>query len=612
MEKREQRGYSFFGVLLLIVVILAVMTLVSIHNAPNANYNMFSEMLAAGSIERIEIIPDESAPNGEVYYWTAAEDSDRMLEWYFNATDVNQIHQEAVAHGVANIEVEAVKKTNYFLEIGLPIAAGFVLVTMFLMSNLLQMAQGGSSGNSRMMNFGKSRAVLNKDVNRYSFKSVAGLYEEKEELADVADFLKDPDKYMKLGARIPKGVLLEGPPGTGKTLLAKAVAGEADVPFFSISGSDFVEMFVGVGASRVRDMFAEAKKNAPCIVFIDEIDAVGRRRGTGMGGGHDEREQTLNQLLVEMDGFNVNEGIIVMAATNRVDILDPAIMRAGRFDRKVVVGRPDVKEREEILKVHAKEKPISDDVDLKRIAQTTAGYVGADLENLLNEAAILAAKRGSAAITQNDIEAAFIKTGIGTEKKSRVISEKEKRITAYHEAGHAILFHLLPDVGPVHTISIVPTGVGAAGYTMPLPEKDEMFYTKSKMLQMIMVDFGGRIAEELIFDDITTGASQDIKAATETARAMVMEYGMSDAAGKIYYGSDGDEVFIGRDLAHARAYGEEMASLIDREVKHIIDDCYSKAKEMLSSHLEILHKCADLLMEKEKIYREEFEALFVG
>ncbi len=451
------------------------------------------------------------------------------------------------------------------------------------------------------------------DENRkINFGNVAGLKEEKEELEELVDFLQAPRKYTKLGARIPKGVLLVGPPGTGKTLLAKAVAGEAGVPFFSISGSDFVEMFVGVGASRVRDLFEEAKKSSPCIVFIDEIDAVARRRGTGMGGGHDEREQTLNQLLVEMDGFGVNEGIIVMAATNRVDILDPAIMRPGRFDRKVHVGRPDIGGREEILNVHAKNKPLGDDVDLKQIAQTTAGFTGADLENLLNEAAIVAAKEDRAYIIQSDIRKSFVKVGIGSEKRSRIITEKEKRITAYHEAGHAILFHVLPDVGPVYSVSIIPTGVGAAGYTMPLPERDEMFNTKGRMLQEIIVDLGGRVAEEMIFDDITTGASQDIKQATGVAKAMVTRYGMSENIGLINYDNDDDEVFIGRDLAHARAYGENVAGMIDQEIKRIIDECYQKTRSILTEHEKILHKCADLLLEKEKISRDEFEALFEG
>ena len=470
---------------------------------------------------------------------------------------------------------------------------------------------GGGGTNAKMMNFGKSRARMTvNEENKVTFKDVAGLEEEKEDLEEVVDFLKNPQKYTKVGARIPKGVILVGPPGTGKTLLAKAVAGEAGVPFFSISGSDFVEMFVGVGASRVRDLFEEGKKNAPCIIFIDEIDAVARKRGTGMGGGHDEREQTLNQLLVEMDGFGVNEGIIVMAATNRVDILDPAILRPGRFDRKVGVGRPDIKGREEILKVHVRKKPLGEDVDLHEIARTTAGFTGADLENLMNEAAILTAKDGRYYLTQKDIRQAFVKVGIGAEKKSKVISEKEKKITAYHEAGHAILFHLLPNMGPVHTISIIPTGLGAAGYTMPLPEADEMFNSKNKMLENIVVDLGGRVAEELIFKDVTTGASQDIKQATQLARAMVTQYGMSDKVGLINYGSDEDEVFIGRDLAHTRNYGEQTAAVIDSEVKRIIDEAYSQAKELIGSHIDVLHKCVELLLEKEKIGREEFEALF--
>ena len=472
-------------------------------------------------------------------------------------------------------------------------------------------ARIGNSGgnNTRMMNFGKSRARMSR-TNSVNFSKVAGLAEEKEELEEIVDFLKNPKKYTDVGARIPKGVILVGPPGTGKTLLGKAVAGEAGVPFFSISGSDFVEMFVGVGASRVRDLFEDAKKNAPCIVFIDEIDAVARRRGTGMGGGHDEREQTLNQLLVEMDGFGVNEGIIVMAATNRVDILDPAILRPGRFDRKIGVGRPDVRGREEILTVHAKEKPLGEDVDLGRIARTTAGFTGADLENLLNEAAILAAKRERRYILQADIDQAFVKVGIGAEKKSRVISEKEKKITAYHEAGHAILFHELPDVGPVHTISIIPTGTGAAGYTMPLPERDEMFNTKGKMLQSIMVALGGRIAEEIIFQDVTTGASQDIRQATSIARAMVTQYGMSEKVGMIHYGNEGDEVFIGRDLAQTRSYGENVATSIDGEIKRIIDECYDRARQIILAHEAILHRCCELLIEKEKIGQEEFEELF--
>ncbi len=479
-------------------------------------------------------------------------------------------------------------------------------IFLFMMIN----AQNAAGGNGKMMNFGKSRARLSMGDKNITFEQVAGLKEEKEELEEIVDFLKDPGKYIKVGARIPKGVLLEGPPGTGKTLLAKAVAGEAGVPFFSISGSDFVEMFVGVGASRVRDLFEEAKKNAPCIVFIDEIDAVARRRGTGMGGGHDEREQTLNQLLVEMDGFGVNEGIIVMAATNRVDILDPAILRPGRFDRKVAVGTPDVSGREDILKVHSKNKPLAEDVDLKQLAQTTAGFTGADLENLMNEAAINAAKKGKGFVAEEDVEKAFVKVGIGAEKKSRVVSDKEKRITAYHEAGHAILFHVLPDVGPVYTVSIIPTGAGAAGYTMPLPDKDEMFLTKGQMLQEIMVSLGGRIAEQIIFQDITTGASSDIKKATKVARRMVTRFGMSDNIGVICYDDDDDEVFIGRDLAHAKAHSEAVSGEIDREVKAIIDECYAKAKEIILAREDVLHSCAKLLLEKERIGREEFEALF--
>ena len=491
----------------------------------------------------------------------------------------------------------------------LPFVLSIVVIVIILMFMTRQANAGG--GGSKMMNFGKSRAkLINNEDNQIKFEDVAGLHEEKEELEEIVDFLKDPTKYTNLGARIPKGVILTGPPGTGKTLLAKAVAGEAGVPFFSISGSDFVEMFVGVGASRVRDLFEEAKKNSPCIVFIDEIDAVARRRGTGMGGGHDEREQTLNQLLVEMDGFGVNEGIIVVAATNRVDILDPAILRPGRFDRKVVVGRPDVKGRLEILNVHASKKPLGDDVDLDSLSRTTAGFTGADLENLLNEAAINAAKNQRRYISNEDVKYAFIKVGIGVEKKSKIISEKEKKITAYHESGHAILFHVLPDVGPVHSVSIIPTGQGAAGYTMPLPEKDEMFNTKGKMLQDIIVSLGGRVAEELVFDDITTGASQDIKQATQTARAMVTKYGFSEKLGTINYDTDNDEVFIGRDLAHTRPYGEAIAATIDEEVKRIVSECYDKARKIILENKDVLEKSANLLLEKEKISRQEFEALF--
>ena len=549
------------------------------------------------------IHPNREVPTGKVIIKLKTGE-----EKSFFSLDVKEVLDTLEKAGIHNIYVAEVPRDNFFMSSIVPLllTGGMVIFVIIMMNR--QMSGGG---NNKMMNFGKSRARMSTDKDKkVTFKDVAGLQEEKEELEEIVDFLKDPQKYMKVGARIPKGVLLVGPPGTGKTLLAKAVAGEAGVPFFSISGSDFVEMFVGVGASRVRDLFEDAKKNAPCIVFIDEIDAVARRRGTGMGGGHDEREQTLNQLLVEMDGCGVNEGIIVMAATNRVDILDPAILRPGRFDRKVGVGRPDVQGREEILKVHAAKKPLGEDVDLQELARTTAGYTGADLENLMNEAAILTAKDGRYFITQSDVRQAFIKTGIGAEKKSRVISEKEKKITAYHEAGHAILFHVLPEMEPVHTISIIPTGMGAAGYTMPLPEKDEMFNSKNKMLEHIVVSLGGRVAEEMIFQDVTTGASQDIKQATQMARAMVTQYGMSDKIGMINYGSDEDEVFIGRDLAHTRNYAEKTAALIDEEVKRIIDDSYEKAKTLIAQHEEVLHKCANLLLEKEKIGQQEFEALF--
>ena len=527
------------------------------------------------------------------------------LEKTLYVTDVSEIEQFLISFNI-DPNVEKVQEENWFLTSILPMLVSVVvLIVFFTMMN----GQNGGS-NAKMMNFGKSRAKLSVGDGTITLKDVAGLQEEKEELEEIVEFLKDPAKFTKVGARIPKGVLLEGAPGTGKTLLAKAIAGEAGVPFFSISGSDFVEMFVGVGASRVRDLFEEAKHHAPCIVFIDEIDAVARRRGTGMGGGHDEREQTLNQLLVEMDGFGVNEGIIVLAATNRVDILDPAILRPGRFDRKITVNRPDVAGREEILRVHAKNKPLAEDVDLKKVAQTTAGFTGADLENLLNEASIVAAKENRTYIIQKDIEKAFIKVGLGVEKKSRVISDKEKRITAFHEAGHAILFHVLPDVDPVHMISIIPTGLGAAGYTMPLPEKDEMFLTKSHMLQDIMVSLGGRIAEEIVFNDITTGASNDIQKATKTARNMVTRYGMSEKLGVINYENDEDEVFIGRDLAHAKSHSELISGKIDTEVKDIVDDCYRKAKEIILEHMDVLNRCAELLLVKEKIGREEFEALF--
>ena len=558
--------------------------------------------LDAGNVSEIVIQPNGEAPTG--YLEIQMKNG---LNHKLYATDITELETLVREYGFDPV-VNDIERENWFLTYMLPMLVVLAVgVFLFMMMN----AQQAGGGNGKMMNFGKSRAKMSMGDKSVTFAQVAGLKEEKEELEEIVDFLKEPGKYTGVGARIPKGVLLEGPPGTGKTLLAKAVAGEAGVPFFSISGSDFVEMFVGVGASRVRDLFEEAKHNAPCIVFIDEIDAVARRRGTGMGGGHDEREQTLNQLLVEMDGFGVNEGIIVMAATNRVDILDPAILRPGRFDRKVAVGTPDVGGREEILKVHAKNKPLGDDVNLQQLAQTTAGFTGADLENLLNEAAIIAAKENRSFIANKDVKRAFIKVGIGAEKKSRIISDKEKKITAYHEAGHAILFHLLPDVGPVYTVSIIPTGVGAAGYTMPLPEKDEMFATKSRMLQDIMVSLGGRIAEEIIFGDITTGASSDIKKATKTARRMVTRYGMSDNIGVICYDDDDDEVFIGKDLAHAKAHSEEISGEIDKEVKRIIDDCYTKAKDIIMQHENVLHSCAKLLLEKEKINREEFEALFV-
>ena len=561
----------------------------------------FQEVLEQDEIMAAEIKQNEQAPTGVI----------RMMlndgNYYeVNVPDVTAAQELLDEKGVDYVTRD-VPRVNYWLSLALPVImmVGTVVVLVLMMN---MKAAGGGGANAKMMNFGKSRARMTHTSN-ISFKNVAGLMEEKEDLEEMVDFLRNPQKYTSVGARIPKGVILVGPPGTGKTLLAKAVAGEAGVPFFSISGSDFVEMFVGVGASRVRDLFEDAKKNAPCIVFIDEIDAVARRRGSGMGGGHDEREQTLNQLLVEMDGFGVNEGIIVMAATNRVDILDPAILRPGRFDRKVMVGRPDVKGRQEILQVHSKSKPLGEDVDLHRVAKTTSGFTGADLENLLNEAAILAAKENRSFIRQSDIDRSFVKVGIGAEKKSRVISEKEKKITAYHESGHAILFHVLPDVGPVHTVSIIPTGVGAAGYTMPLLGEDEMFNTKGKMLQDIMVSLGGRIAEEIIFDDVTTGASQDIKQATKIARAMVTRYGMSEQMGMIDYGDD-EEVFIGRDFGHTKGYGEEVASMIDREVKRIIDECYKKAREIIEQHREVLDRCSSLLMEKEKIGQDEFESLF--
>lgn len=565
------------------------------------NYYDFEEALKEGDIEQVVIEPNKVEPTGTLIIQMKDEE---VQELY--VSDVKEI-QELLRSYKVDYDLEDVPEENAFVTAVLPTL--LMIGAAFIFFSLMNRQGGGM--NSKAMNFGKSRAKMSTESeNNVTFDKVAGLREEKEDLEEIVDFLREPGKYTRLGARIPKGVLLEGPPGTGKTLLAKAVAGEAKVPFFTISGSDFVEMFVGVGASRVRDLFQEAKQNAPCIVFIDEIDAVARRRGTGMGGGHDEREQTLNQLLVEMDGFGVNEGIIVMAATNRIDILDPAILRPGRFDRKVVVGRPDVQGRLEILKVHAEGKPLGEDVDLQQIAQTTAGFTGADIENLLNEAAIFAAKEERAYLLQEDIRKAFVKTAIGTEKKSRIISEKEKKITAYHEAGHAILFHVLPDVGPVYSVSIIPTGQGAAGYTMPLPEKDEMFNTKGMMLQDIVVSLGGRVAEEMIFDDITTGASQDIKQATAYAKAMVTRFGMSEELGLVNYDNDSDEVFIGRDFGRTRGYGEQIATMIDMEVKRIVDECHEKARTLLKEYEDVLHSCAELLLEKEKITREEFEALF--
>ena len=569
------------------------------------SYERLESDIAKNKVKSIEVVQNAQVPTGSAI--VKLNDGEKKVA---HVTDVNKVIDLAQQYKVS-CQVDDVKSSDTgWLSMILPwIVIGVIMMFMF---GMISRASGGGGGGNKMMNFGKSRAKMqDPESQNIRFDQVAGLQEEKEELKEIVDFLKSPQKYIEVGARIPKGVILVGPPGTGKTLLAKAVSGEAGVPFFSISGSDFVEMFVGVGASRVRDLFEDAKRNAPCIVFIDEIDAVARRRGTGMGGGHDEREQTLNQLLVEMDGFGANEGIIVLAATNRVDILDPAILRPGRFDRKVMVGRPDVKGRLEILQVHAKGKPLGDDVDLEQVARTTAGFTGADLENLLNEAAILAAKDGRVYLQQEDIRRAFVKVGIGAEKKSRVISDKEKKITAFHEAGHAILFHVLPDVGPVYSVSIIPTGVGAAGYTMPLPEKDEMFNTKGKMLQDITVSLGGRVAEELIFDDITTGASQDIKQATAYAKSMVTKFGMSEALGLVSYGDDNDEVFIGRDFGHtSRGYGEQVATTIDSEVKRIIDECYDRAKTIIKEHEAVLYKCADLLLEKEKITREEFEALF--
>ncbi len=609
MNNKRTKGVSGFTLLIVAVVLFAVLWYTSRFEGRDRelSWDEFQALVTSDNVADVTVRQNKSVPTGRVEIELSKEDAEGDLVKYFYVSDVNKIQDYLKEQGV-DYEMPDVPQDNWLATTLLPTL--LVLGGVFLIFAMMNRQGGGA--NAKAMSFGKSRARMSTDSDKkITFAEVAGLQEEKEELEEIVDFLKAPKKYIQVGARIPKGVLLVGPPGTGKTLLAKAVAGEAGVPFFTISGSDFVEMFVGVGASRVRDLFDEAKKHAPCIIFIDEIDAVARRRGTGMGGGHDEREQTLNQLLVEMDGFGVNEGIIVMAATNRVDILDPAILRPGRFDRKVMVGRPDVQGREEILKVHAKGKPLSEEVDLKQIAQTTAGFTGADLENLLNEAAILAAKDNRVFLKQEDIRKAFVKVGIGAEKKSRVISDKEKRITAFHEAGHAILFHVLPDVGPVYSVSIIPTG-GAGGYTMPLPEKDDMFNTKGKMLQDITVALGGRVAEEEVLDDITTGASQDIKQATSLAKSMVTKFGMSEAVGLINYDDDSDEVFIGRDLAHAsRGYGENVATTIDREVKRIIDECYERAKRIIREYDDVLHACAELLLEKEKISREEFEALFV-
>ena len=609
MKKQIRTGGIGFYVLILAIIFMAVYVSGAFRQGSDNSYNIyqFEKDLGNGTVQSVEVFPNEEVPTGEV---KVVLNSKKTISFY--VSDVNKIGD--MIDGYKDIEknyvVNDIQKPSWVITTLLPYGLAIIGI-FFLFSFLSAQSAGASGGNAKMMNFGKSRAQrIDPGEHAKKFKDVAGLKEEKEELEEIVDFLANPAKYTGIGARIPKGILLVGPPGTGKTLLAKAVAGEAGVPFFSLSGSDFVEMFVGVGASRVRDMFAEAKKNAPCIVFIDEIDAVARKRGSGLGGGHDEREQTLNQMLVEMDGFGVNEGIIVMAATNRVDILDPAILRPGRFDRRVTVGRPDVRGREEILQVHAKGKPLGDDVDLKKIAQTTVGFTGADLENLMNEAAIACAKDGRKFIEQEDISKSFIKVGIGKEKKSKIISEKDKKITAYHEAGHAILFHVLPDVGPVHMVSVIPTGGGAAGYTMPLPDRDEMFITKGKMMQDVIVSLGGRIAESLIFDDVTTGASQDIKQATATAKDMVTKYGFSDDIGMINY-ADEDEVFIGRDFGHtSRGYSEDVAKTIDHEVKKIIDEAYTKAKQILEDHMDILHSCAALLMEKERIDRKEFEALF--
>ncbi len=612
MQSQRRNGFGIY--LLLILVIIFLWYFFTEQSASNMSMDQLLKQISEDNVTSVGIHQNEQVPTGSLEVTLKKNEGDPQApRATIYVTDVNEAQRLLDEAGYTKYVIYDVPQDSWFTDMlpMLVVVAVLFILFMILMNGQMMGGGMGGGGNNRMMNFGKSRAKLTTQENmKTRFEDVAGLIEEKEELVEVVDFLKDPDKYTKVGARIPKGMILVGPPGTGKTLLARAVAGEAGVPFFSISGSDFVEMFVGVGASRVRDLFEDAKKNAPCIVFIDEIDAVARKRGSGMGGGHDEREQTLNQILVEMDGFGVNEGIIVMAATNRVDILDPAIMRPGRFDRKVFVGRPDVRGREEILNVHAKNKPLSDDVDLKQIAQTTAGFTGADLENLLNEAAIATAKDNRAYLTQKDIKNSFVKVGIGTEKRSKVISEKEKKITAYHEAGHAILFHVLPDVGPVYSVSIIPTGQSAAGYTMPLPEKDEMFNTKSKMMQNIVVDFGGRVAEELIFGDVTTGASQDIKQATATARHMVTRFGFSDRIGPIDYHMDEDEVFLGRDYGHVKSYSEEVAAAIDEEVSRIIDECYDRAKSIIGEHMDVLHSCAKLLIEKEKISRKEFEELF--
>ena len=609
--RKQTRGIGTYFIILAIVVIAMFLSenMYNI-NRNNYNYENFKTDLGKKIVASVDIFQNQATPTGEVEVIIGKDKNQRNERFY--VPDVNEVVNLLRQEGFTSYVMHDITKQSWLVTL-MPYMLIFVMffIMMMMMSAGPAMGGGGGAGNAKMVNFGKSRARMSSDKDKkVTFNDVAGLKEEKDELEEIVDFLKNPAKYNSIGARIPKGVILTGPPGTGKTLLAKAVAGEAGVPFFSISGSDFVEMFVGVGASRVRDLFSDAKKNAPCIVFIDEIDAVARRRGTGLGGGHDEREQTLNQMLVEMDGFGVNEGIIVMAATNRVDILDPAILRPGRFDRKVAVGYPDVRGREEILKVHSKGKPLGDDVNLEEVARTTAGFTGADLENLLNEAAIRAASENRKYIVSEDIKKSFIKVGIGTEKKSHIISEKEKRITAYHESGHAILFHVLPDVGPVYTISVIPTGNGAAGYTMPLPEKDEMFNTRGRMRQDIIVTLGGRVAEELILDDITTGASGDIKHATKVARAMVTRFGFTNEIGLINYENEDDEVFIGRDLAHTRAYSEETAGRIDEEVKKIIDECHVEAKRIISEHMDVLHASAKLLMEKERITREEFEALF--